>query len=204
MRLKRQKFIAKDIFRIFQVDILRQEINFMNKARQRAGFWYQSKNNQCALKFVEKFIKNAKTNGLSLEYPFYLPVESTNGKDWVFYIIWQAIQQFLQSIKNMIYRFIKNKNNFSQQKRKEGVSHQNITLQLIEKQNFRKIISKIVQQIHSKLGNKIWNIQKIKEISVDIMVIGIDVYHKTRQELILALDSMLNLVNKVMVTLQSL
>ncbi|CAD8074368.1 unnamed protein product [Paramecium sonneborni] len=60
-----------------------------------------------------------------------------------------------------------------------GILHQNVAIQTVNSKKFSKIASSIVKQIHSKIGKQLWNIQKITEISDRIMIVGIDVYHKT-------------------------
>ncbi|CAD8158161.1 unnamed protein product [Paramecium octaurelia] len=61
----------------------------------------------------------------------------------------------------------------------QGVLHQNVAIQTVDSKKFSKIAQQIVKQVHSKIGKQLWNIQKITEISERIMIIGIDVYHKT-------------------------
>ncbi|CAD8064937.1 unnamed protein product [Paramecium sonneborni] len=146
---------------------------------------YHNKEVQCAQKFVNQFQQNGKKYGLSLGQPIHLPIRSFNSKDWV----QELVREFQENgIPQLVVSLIDQKQDkkiYQELKQyliaKEGVSHQNVTLQLIEKQKFNQIVPKLVQQIHSKLGNQTWNIQKIKEISDKILVIGIDVYHKTVQ-----------------------
>ncbi|CAD8166637.1 unnamed protein product [Paramecium octaurelia] len=147
---------------------------------------YNDREQQFADIFVNQLIYSGKHYGLIFSQPIRLKVQSYQSQDWV-----SCLKEDFEKngIPKLVVSLIDQKEDkqiYQDLKQyliaKEGVSHQNVTLQVIEKEKFGAIVPKIVQQIHSKLGNQTWNIQKIKEISDNIMIIGIDVYHKTVQK----------------------
>ncbi|CAD8060811.1 unnamed protein product [Paramecium primaurelia] len=144
---------------------------------------YNDQDSDLAGTLINQLLRKGQNYGLNLSKPTHLVVDSYNSQEWVF-----CLQQNFEANgrPKLVISLIdqkKDKQIYQELKKyliaEEGVSHQNITLQLIQNQKFCAIVPKIILQIHSKLGKQPWNIQKINEISNNIMIVGIDVYHKT-------------------------
>ncbi|CAK69818.1 unnamed protein product (macronuclear) [Paramecium tetraurelia] len=150
---------------------------------------YNDQEEQLANYFLRQLISSGNRYGLILSQPLRQKVKSDQSQDWISCLEQNFSEKGRPKLVVSLIDQEKDKQIYQQLKQyliaEEGVSHQNVTLQLIENQKFGAIVPKIIQQIHSKLGNQTWNIQKIQEISDNIMIVGIDVYHKT----VLGLDS---------------
>ncbi|CAD8146546.1 unnamed protein product [Paramecium octaurelia] len=119
---------------------------------------YHVENEKQKKDFLYEFQKYGNRYGLNLSIPHNLSVRSYNGYDWI-----SCLQQHI--IKNgqpqLVISLLGEKNNKSIYKAlkqyliaKEGVSHQNITLNVIQNSRFIMIVPKIMLQIQSKLEIK--------------------------------------------------
>ncbi|CAD8058103.1 unnamed protein product [Paramecium primaurelia] len=138
---------------------------------------------QIANLFTQEFIKSTKELGNQINAPKKIVMNNLDPAQWS-----QALLNNFntngkpQIVVSILDRHEDSKLYFELKRfliSGQGVLHQNVSIQTVDSKKFSKIAQQIVKQVHSKIGKQLWNIQKITEVSDKIMIIGIDVYHKT-------------------------
>ncbi|CAD8074370.1 unnamed protein product [Paramecium sonneborni] len=161
--------------------------NFRGKLIEQSNInnWillYYKEEQQIANIFIQEFAKSSKDLGNQIAAPKKIEMNSLDPAVWIQTLINHFNNNKPQIVVTILDRYEDSKLYFELKKfliSGYGILHQNVAIQTVNSKKFSKIASSIVKQIHSKIGKQLWNIQKITEISDRIMIVGIDVYHKT-------------------------
>ncbi|KAL4487083.1 hypothetical protein ABPG72_001535 [Tetrahymena utriculariae] len=139
---------------------------------------------------VQKLVENLKsvsqTFGIDIQEPILLDIRDYNPQNWIEILDEEFIQNGLPQFVVTFSRDDQNLSLYSELKKffsskdGAGIESQNVTPKaLLNPKTAKSVASKIILQIASKLGKRIWSIENPVGINQNIMIIGIETSMKT-------------------------